>query len=95
MRGVNRGSRPLLPSGFKVVPTAPRLGPAMRLPAIDKMDRKAEKRQAEYPVSEKPRSENQRCARHENNPLNHSEERRLSSLRKRDSQLSLYAILHW
>jgi hypothetical protein len=87
-------SSPRLLSGLKVAPASPRPGPAMRLPAIHEMDHNAEKRQADYPIPKKPRSENQHRACQENDPLGHSEEVRLSSLRKRDSQLSLHCILH-
>jgi hypothetical protein len=87
-------SSPRLLSGLKVAPASPRPSPAMRLPAIHEMDRNAQKRQADYPIRKKSRSENQHRACQENDPLDHSEEGRLSSLRECDSQLSLYCILH-
>jgi hypothetical protein len=67
----------------------------MSLPAIDEMDRNAEKRQADYPIPKKSSSENQGCACHENDPLDHAEERRLGPLREGHPQLSLDYLLHF
>ena len=67
----------------------------MSLPAIDEMDRNAEKRQADYPIPKKSSSEHQDCACHEHDPLDHAEERRLGLLREGHPQLSFDYLLHF
>ena len=66
----------------------------MSLPTIYEMDRKAEKRQADHPIPKEARSENQGCPSADRDPLDQAKEGRLSSLRKRNSQLSFNGILH-
>jgi hypothetical protein len=84
-----------LVAGLKVAPASPTPSPAMSLPAIDEMGRNAEKRQADYPVPKKSSSEKQGCACHENDPLDHAEERRLGPLREGHPQLSFDYLLHF
>jgi hypothetical protein len=67
----------------------------MSLPAIDEMDRNAEKRQADYPIPKKSSSENQDRTGHKHDPLDHAEKRRLGPLREGHPQLSFDYFLHF
>ena len=67
----------------------------MSLPAIDEMDRNAEKRQADYPIPKKSSSENQVCACNEHDPLDHAEESRLGLLSVGHRLLSFESLLHF
>jgi len=92
------GLAPLSPTtllaGLKVAPASPGSSPATSLPAIDKMNRHAEKRQADEPIPKEPRSGNQGSAGDENDPLDHTKEGWLSLFRERHPQLSSDCIMH-